>query len=401
MLVATFQDADPAGTPSDYSATVAWGDGTTSTTGAGNVTIVPDAKKPGVFDVRAEKATPYTEDARHLPFSVTVSDIGGASITKNAAVNVADAPLALTLSPPVFIKNVAVNQVQVGTFIDPGTSGGDPSIYSVTVAWGDGQTSTTAAGNVTVQADGSIPNGFDILATKANPYTTLANNLKFQITVTDAGGATVTQTAKVNIAPVSLTVQPPSPTEGQAISNLEVATFTNAADFAGNVSIYSATVSWGDGQVTKDARIQEDPIFTNLFSVIASKPTPYSDSARPLTFTVSVAENALGGPYVASASKAITIADAPLSLTLVPPTAVAEGVAATRVLVATFTDPCRDHVVRRGAAAVPIETSGSFSQGEMVERVRRGAAAVPIETSGLESQSNGHPSAKRCRRGAD
>ena len=73
MTVFHFTDADPAGTASDYVATVVTGDATlTSTANPSNVQIVANG---GGFDVQLSYT--YAEELTGQTFSVTVTDHNG------------------------------------------------------------------------------------------------------------------------------------------------------------------------------------------------------------------------------------------------------------------------------------------------------------------------------------
>jgi hypothetical protein len=83
--VATFSDADPAGTASDYTATIHWGDGTTSTgTIGGHFTVTGSHTyaTTGTFNV-----------------SVTIKDVGGASVTATGKANIGKLPAITAVSP--------------------------------------------------------------------------------------------------------------------------------------------------------------------------------------------------------------------------------------------------------------------------------------------------------------
>jgi len=92
--VATFDDADPAGTASDYTATINWGDGTTS---AG--TIGPTAG--GGFAVSDSHT--YANAGTYAT-SIAIDDAGGATATATGTANVANPPPApptlLPTAPP-------------------------------------------------------------------------------------------------------------------------------------------------------------------------------------------------------------------------------------------------------------------------------------------------------------
>jgi len=78
VVLFQFSDGDPDGTAGDFTATIAWGDGTTSTvTGSAGAagTIAADAQ--GGFDVLGSHT--YAEDLAGATFSVQVADAGGAS----------------------------------------------------------------------------------------------------------------------------------------------------------------------------------------------------------------------------------------------------------------------------------------------------------------------------------
>jgi hypothetical protein len=92
----------------------------------------------------------------------------------------------------------AVTGVQVATFTDADPDG-LASLFSATVAWGDGQTSGTAAGTVTIQADPTRPGVFDVLASKPGAYTVSGSDT-VTVTVTDAAGASGSGTGTASVA---------------------------------------------------------------------------------------------------------------------------------------------------------------------------------------------------------
>lgn len=83
--VATFTDADPAGTASDYTATIHWGDGATSTGTIG-----------GHFTVTGTHT--YTSTGTRT-ISVTITDAGGASATATSTANIGNLPAITSVSP--------------------------------------------------------------------------------------------------------------------------------------------------------------------------------------------------------------------------------------------------------------------------------------------------------------
>jgi hypothetical protein len=160
--VATFTDADPAGTAADYSATVDWGDGATSAGTIGGTTT---------FSVSGTHT--YLEEGTYA-ITVHIADAGGSATTAGSRASVADAPL--TASGTSLTTTNPVNGV-VAHFADADPAG-TVSDYTATVSWGDGASS---AG--TVSASGS---GFDVSGSHAyaalGPYTV-------HVHICDAGGS--------------------------------------------------------------------------------------------------------------------------------------------------------------------------------------------------------------------
>ncbi len=99
--VATFTDADPAGTASDYTATISWGDGTTS---AGTV----GAAGGGGFAVTSSHT--YASGGAYQT-SVTITDVGGATATATSTASVANPapapPTLLVASPPTVLTTTS------------------------------------------------------------------------------------------------------------------------------------------------------------------------------------------------------------------------------------------------------------------------------------------------------
>src|SRR5262249_25316783 len=116
------------------------------------------------------------------------------------------------------------------------------SDYEAVVSWGDGTTDTLTAAN------GGIVN---ILAGAylmgAHTYDEELKNGTFSITVTDVGGARVSQSGTVNVADAPLTVTavnpPNNPIAGVPTGPLTLATWTDA-DPNGAAGDYTVQVTW-------------------------------------------------------------------------------------------------------------------------------------------------------------
>jgi hypothetical protein len=174
--VARFTDADPAGTPSDYGATIVWGDGATS-----SGQIQPDPG--GGFDVIGTHT--YAKLATSIPITVTIADHGGASIPVTSQGVVGAAPLSVT--------NVAINVAGNGQFsgVVAQLVDADPpepvSSYTATINWGDG--SPPSPGTIT--PTGSTPSGWTFAIQGTHSYTQ-AGDFQVVAQVADPGGSRAT-----------------------------------------------------------------------------------------------------------------------------------------------------------------------------------------------------------------
>jgi len=169
--VATFSDTTPNQPASGFTATINWGDGTTSiaTVTAGN----------GSFAVSGNHTYPEENSPPYVT-TVSVSDNAGDSASGTGSASVGDAPLSpiSTLPSFSFMAGVPVS-VTFGSFSDANPSG-SASDFTATINWGDGTTSTSTIS--------TTPNGFDILGghTYASPGSFIA-----AVSVLDDGGSTL------------------------------------------------------------------------------------------------------------------------------------------------------------------------------------------------------------------
>ncbi|HVA44979.1 MAG TPA: TIGR03118 family protein [Pirellulales bacterium] len=131
--VASFTDGNAAAPASDFTATIDWGNGSTT---AGTAT----AAGGGVFNVVGAHTFPEEEgDTAHV--SVTVHDVGGSSATADSTAVVADAPLSVSAVAFTTMEQSAPTSVMVATFTDTGPLDA-LSEYSAAIDWGDGTSST-------------------------------------------------------------------------------------------------------------------------------------------------------------------------------------------------------------------------------------------------------------------
>jgi PKD repeat protein len=125
VVVASFSDADPNGTTSDYTATIDWGDGTSS-----------PASIDGSGLFTASGSHTYAEEGLY-DITVKVDDAGGSTTTAVTKATVADA--ALTATGFTFKSANPVNGT-VANFTDADPNG-TVSDYTATINWGDGSSS--------------------------------------------------------------------------------------------------------------------------------------------------------------------------------------------------------------------------------------------------------------------
>jgi hypothetical protein len=353
VLVATFTDADPNGTVSDYVASINWGDGDTTA----SYTITPDATVTGQFDVVATKTTAYAEEGTKS-VTVTISDIGdgrtitspGISVgTANSTAQVGDAALTPISDSLYGLVEGASYSGVVGSFsdADPGATASD---FTALVKWGDGSTTTvtsTLSGGAQIVANGS---NFDVKATHTYGE---EHGYNITIVVTDNGDGrttldptdsttTINSTANVSDASLTPSNKVITPVEGASFTGA-VATFSDA-DPNATASDFTALLKWGDGgtsTVTSTLGTDGSQIVVSgsTFTVIATH-SYAEEGSQPITVTI--IDNGDGRSLTnasdaqATANSTANIADASLNLAMATITAT-EG-ASFSGTVATFTD---------------------------------------------------------------
>jgi hypothetical protein len=305
--VATFSDTDPAGALSDYSATINWGDGQSSTgaitSGAGGTYLVSGSHT-------------YTEDGA-FTVSVSIADVGGANVTTSGSANVSDASLS-GQGTSITATEGALFSGTIATFNDANMNA-PASDFTVLIDWGDGLSSP---GLVSANGNGQF--------TVTGSHTYLEEgNFKVGVSITDEGGSSTSasSTAAVSDALLSASGLTVNPIEGNTFIGV-VASFIDA-DPNGMASDYQATIDWGDG-TTSPGTIQVDP--SGGFDVVGTH-----SFAEEGTTNVTVTIQDLGGNHtMTTANSTAVTGDAPLA---------AKGVIATATegavfsgTIATFTD---------------------------------------------------------------
>jgi hypothetical protein len=203
-IIATFGDDNPAASPSDFNASIDWGDGTSLTAGAVN-------NDSGLFSV---SGTHTYADEGTFTVTMTINDnppgTGTATATCTATVSEGD---TLSGSPAIFSPPPGSPFTgTVANFSDTLTSA-TVADFTATINWGDGTPVTTG----TVSGGGG---SFHVSGTH-----TYAGPGTFSVVVTLSDDAPGTAMAQVtSTAAVALTVVPTLNEPGMLIFALLIAT---------------------------------------------------------------------------------------------------------------------------------------------------------------------------------
>ena len=190
-MLASFTDTGGPDPISAYSATVAWGDGTT-----GAATVQQNGAN---FRVVSAAAHTYAEEGSYTPLvTITEKNSAGAVINTDyaaGAASVADAALTSVAVPALAAaKGTALLGVTVASFTDANAkaSSGD---FAATIDWGDG----TPPSLGTVSQPGGVGTAFVI---KGSHTYAVDRATAYPITVAirDRGGSTLTATSQATIA---------------------------------------------------------------------------------------------------------------------------------------------------------------------------------------------------------
>jgi ELWxxDGT repeat protein len=359
FTVATFADKNAAAPATDFTATVSWGDGSSST-----ATVVRTGT--GTFAVLA--AHTYAEEA-HCTLSVQVSDIGGASISGSRAIAVADAALTgLGLQDPHATEGLSTGTFTVATFTDKNAAA-PVTDFTAAITWGDGSSTTVSAGG-----GGVVALGGGVFAVEAAHTYAQAGNYALSVQVLDTGGASIRGSRGVAVATPTLTnlvLSNLQPTEAKGIGLIRVASFHDS-NVTAPATDFTATITWGDGGTTtlSGAAGNIVAVGNGWFYLLANY--TYAEEG---TFTLSVEVADVGGASISN-GRVISVADAPLSqLKLQNPHASA-GVSTGTFTVATFTD--------RNLSAPVADFTATIAWGDGATTTVSGSAGgIVSETGGV------------------
>jgi streptogramin lyase len=308
-IVASFTDANANAPLSDFSATIDWGDGTTST--GADVTIAALGTAP---NGRAFTVTGTHQYAGVGTHSITVNllDVGGSQAIAHGQAVVGDAPLTGIGSTVNATVGTPLPAVQVATFDDTGLSGlnsitgpAAAGNFTALIHWGDG--SSPSVGTISFNgANFSVAGSHNFI--EASP----AGGFHGQVTVRDSGGALVNIPFTANAFAPTLTCVPMTVTEGQTLNNVVLATVGAGGGPMPTANFYTATIDWGDGtaptpgfvtaQMTGPATVNDVVLGSHTYAVGGS-------------FTIRVTLATPGNPNVVTAICPQPVAAIPINLT--------------------------------------------------------------------------------------
>jgi hypothetical protein len=237
IRVASFHDSNRLAPATDFTATITWGDGSTSTVSgaAGNIVALSN----GNFALMANHT--YAEEGS-FTLSVQVRDDGGSSASAARGLRVADTALAsLALVNPHATEGKGTGTFTVATFVDKNAAA-PATDFTAVVHWGDGTTSTVSGGGIVSEGGGKF-------AVRASHTYAESGSYALSLKLLDDGGASVSGSLTISVADAplgSLSVQNPHATVGHSTGTFTVATFHDN-NLVAPTSDFTAVIHWGDG----------------------------------------------------------------------------------------------------------------------------------------------------------
>ena len=280
LTVATFVDPAGAEPLADYSATINWGDGSSS-----NGSLSKQSN--GTFVVSGNHT--YSVPGNYA-VSVTLNHDSAPSVIVADHANVADPPLTMTASAPLSSVENTRTDFTLATFTDPTPDG--LGKYLATVNWGDGTSS-----NATV-SHGATPNTFVVTAShkfveEGSYLVTVSVAHGIAPTVSTTLQATVSDPNVIAMGGLMLT---------DARNSTQALTLAYFVDPAGHEDptvpgVYVVSINWGDGSVSKGTVTYRG---NEVFAVTGSH--PYKNSGK-FNVTVSIVHEGLPAVVVTDAVK--------------------------------------------------------------------------------------------------
>ena len=227
-LLATFTDTGGADAVIDYTATIDWGDGTTT---AATVSLLGNG---GNFAVTVSTPHSYAEEGI-FAINVTVTDGDptnpngiptSAMTTSTATIDDADLSPALPQPAiPLVTQGIATGLTPIVSFNDANPAA-PLSDFTATIDWGDG--SAQSAG--VVSQPGGPGTAFLVSGNHLYAQPSTGADYAVNVHVVDEGGETLNlpATVPVSASTITGTAATFNAVEGQAVANVVVATFTDS-----------------------------------------------------------------------------------------------------------------------------------------------------------------------------
>jgi hypothetical protein len=307
VLVGSFTDTNTAATAGQFTATINWDDGTSST---GTVT---ESSSTGLFLVTGSHA--YLKPGTYTDVAITIEDQAGDSITIKSTAVVST--LAGTLTPIPTTANFTAgvqpsSPVLVGSFTDTNTAA-TAGQFLASIDWGDGTTTNGTVTASTTQAGLFLVTGVHTYAVPGSHPITIT--IQDQTAPATASPTTINSTAQVSPAPTTLTANPPITvdfTAGvQPSSPVTLGSFYDS-NTAASASQFTASINWGDN-TSSAGTVIASPGGLGLFLV-----TGVHTYAAPPGDTITITVQDQTGHTVGLTATAV-VSPAVITLTANPP----------------------------------------------------------------------------------
>ena len=301
LVVATFTDANIYALPTDFTATVDWGDGSSDTSGDGKVTIVHVDGIGSSFIVQGIHT--YSKSTTGGPLdnlTITITDnVAGNSVFAQGTASVSDSTVHATMTPiPAVAGTVYSAPVATFTEDDPvaalvNNPDPDPNdFYTAEIDWGDGFVTSGDIVQMTSAAAAFAVTGvhtYEFPTTGVSPYVASVSIVKKstgEISIT----AENVPVADSLLFPFTQNI-PLTSTEGLVFSGIvgqftDENPFVTAANFNGpNAS--QTTISWGDGKTSVGTIVAVGHTFEVTGLHVYASPTP---AGVPNTVSIAVTD---------------------------------------------------------------------------------------------------------------
>jgi hypothetical protein len=304
--VATFTDSDLSELSGAFTATIDWGDGTTSA-----ATIVGSN---GSFSVQG--GHDYADEGNFAVIATVTRTVGGATIADTGNVAVAEHDVLTAQGTSITGDTNQALAVQVATFTDTDTAA-VASDFTAIVDWGDG---TTSAGTIT-GSNGSFA------VTGSHTYT-FGGQDTITVTVVDPAPGTANAVAigTANIG-VSAAVTLATATERVALAPSTVVATVTDANLTDTAAGFTAQIDWGDGTTSAGTVVGSN----GSFSIEGGH--TYADEG---IFTVSTSLTRISDSTVVVSTSDVAVLEH--DVLVAQGQAISGDTTLTNVQVATFTD---------------------------------------------------------------